>query len=60
MTEADVLEAARELQGVSILEQIDYAVLKKNGHVTVIPKKGRAGDGRSSNAPVGLDYNPNQ
>lgn len=41
--EADVLEAARELQGVSTLEQIDYAVLEKNGHVTVIPKKGKAG-----------------
>ena len=39
--EADVLEAARELQGVSTLEQIDYAVLEKNGHVTVIPKKGK-------------------
>jgi uncharacterized membrane protein YcaP (DUF421 family) len=41
--EADVLEAARELQGVSTLEQIDYAVLEKNGHVTVIPKKGKGG-----------------
>ena len=41
--EADVLEAARELQGVSTLEQIDYAVLEKNGRVTVIPKKGKGG-----------------
>jgi uncharacterized membrane protein YcaP (DUF421 family) len=39
--EADVLEAARELQGVSTLEDIDYAVLEKNGHVTVIPKHGK-------------------
>lgn len=41
--EADVLEAARELQGISSLEQIDYAVLEKNGHVTVIPKKSAGG-----------------
>jgi uncharacterized membrane protein YcaP (DUF421 family) len=41
--EADVLEAARELQGVSTLDQIDYAVLEKNGQVTVIQKKGKGG-----------------
>ena len=39
--EADVLEAARELQGVSTLDEIDYAVLEKNGHVTVVPKAGK-------------------
>ena len=39
--EADVLEAARELQGVSTLDDIDYAVLEKNGHVTVVPKHGK-------------------
>lgn len=39
--EADVLEAARELQGVSSLGDIDYAVLEKNGQVTVIPKQSR-------------------
>lgn len=38
--EADVLEAARELQGVSTLEDIDYAVLEKSGQVTVVPKHG--------------------
>ncbi len=41
--EADVLEAARELQGVSTLGDIDYAVLEKNGHVTVVPKQGKRG-----------------
>ena len=41
--EADVLEAARELQGVGTLEDIEYAVLEKNGHVTVVNKKGRRG-----------------
>lgn len=39
--EADVLEAARELQGISSLGDIDYAVLEKNGQVTVIPKQSR-------------------
>ena len=39
--EADVLEAARELQGVSTLDDIDYAVLEKSGQVTVVPKHGK-------------------
>ena len=41
--EADVLEAARELQGVSTLDDIEYAVLEKNGHVTIVPKQGKRG-----------------
>ena len=41
--EADILEAARELQGVSALDDIEYAVLEKNGHVTVVPKHGKRG-----------------
>ncbi len=41
--EADVLEAARELQGVSTLDDVDYAVLEKNGQVTVITKRARKG-----------------
>ena len=40
---ADILEAARELQGVSMLDDIEYAVLEKNGHVTVVPKYGKRG-----------------
>lgn len=39
--EEDVLEAGRELQGLTSLDQIDYAVLEKNGHVTVVPKGSR-------------------
>jgi uncharacterized membrane protein YcaP (DUF421 family) len=39
--ESDVLEAARELQGVSTLDDVDYAVLEKNGHVTIVPRKSR-------------------
>jgi uncharacterized membrane protein YcaP (DUF421 family) len=38
--DADILESARELQGVSRLDQIDYAIVEKSGNVTVIPKKG--------------------
>ncbi|HJU67540.1 MAG TPA: YetF domain-containing protein [Gemmatimonadaceae bacterium] len=41
--EADVLEAARELQGVSTLDDIEYAVLEKNGQVTIVPKHGKRG-----------------
>jgi uncharacterized membrane protein YcaP (DUF421 family) len=37
--ESDVLEAARELQGISTLGEIEYAVLEKNGHITIVPKK---------------------
>jgi uncharacterized membrane protein YcaP (DUF421 family) len=38
--EADVLEAARELRGISRLDDIDYAVLERNGQITLIPKHG--------------------
>ena len=34
----DVLEAARELQGIERMDQIKYAVLEKNGTITIIPK----------------------
>jgi uncharacterized membrane protein YcaP (DUF421 family) len=43
--EADILEAARELQGLSRLDQIQYAVVEKSGQVTVIPKQGEGGEG---------------
>ncbi|HYE72226.1 MAG TPA: YetF domain-containing protein [Blastocatellia bacterium] len=36
--ESDVLQAARELQGLERLDQIKYAVLERNGGITVIPK----------------------
>lgn len=36
--EADVLEAARELQGLHRLDQIRYAVLEAGGAITIIPK----------------------
>lgn len=36
--EADILSSARELQGLERLDQIKYAVLEKNGTITIIPK----------------------
>jgi uncharacterized membrane protein YcaP (DUF421 family) len=37
--EKDVLHAARELQGLERMEQIKYAVLERNGDITVVPKQ---------------------
>lgn len=34
----DVMEAARELQGLERMEQIKYAVLERSGTITIIPK----------------------
>lgn len=35
--EADILQAARELQGLEQMDQIKYAVLEKSGGITVVP-----------------------
>jgi uncharacterized membrane protein YcaP (DUF421 family) len=35
--ESDILEAARELQGLERLDQIKYAVLERGGKITVVP-----------------------
>lgn len=35
--ESDILEAARQGQGLERLEQIRYAVLERRGNITVIP-----------------------
>jgi uncharacterized membrane protein YcaP (DUF421 family) len=37
--EEDVLHAARELQGLERMEQIKYAVLERNGDITIVPKQ---------------------
>ena len=37
---SDILESARDLQGLSRLDQIQHAVVERNGAVTVIPKEG--------------------
>lgn len=34
----DVLTAARELHGLERMEQIKYAVLERNGRITIVPK----------------------
>ena len=36
--EADILESARELKGLMRLEQIKYAILEKDGTITIIPQ----------------------
>jgi uncharacterized membrane protein YcaP (DUF421 family) len=38
VSEDDILEAARELQGLETLRQIRYAVLERNGDITIVPK----------------------
>jgi uncharacterized membrane protein YcaP (DUF421 family) len=35
----DVLEAARETQGLESIDQIKYAVLERGGQITIVPKK---------------------
>ncbi len=37
--ESEILSAARELQGLERLDQIKYAVLERNGGITIIPKQ---------------------
>ncbi len=37
--EEDVLTSARELQGLERMDQIKYAVLERNGSITIIPKQ---------------------
>ena len=36
--EADIMEPARALQGLERLDQIKYAILEKDGKITIIPK----------------------
>lgn len=37
--EDDVMYAARELQGLERLEQVKYAVLERNGGISIVPKE---------------------
>lgn len=37
--EEDILESAREFQGLQRLDQIRYAILEKDGKITIIPKE---------------------
>lgn len=38
MDDDDILEAAHELQGLERLDQIKYAVLERNGAITIVLK----------------------
>ena len=37
--ERDILQAARESQGLARLDEIQYAVLERNGTISVVPKQ---------------------
>ena len=37
--EQDILSAARQLQGLASLKDVRYAVIEKDGHVTIVPKR---------------------
>jgi uncharacterized membrane protein YcaP (DUF421 family) len=37
--ERDILQAARETQGLARLDQIQYAVLERDGAISVVPKQ---------------------
>lgn len=37
--ESDILEAARNSQGLSRLDQIKFAIVEKNGKISVIPQE---------------------
>lgn len=41
--EAAVMAAARALQGLERLDQIKYAVLERNGVISIIPRGGDGG-----------------
>lgn len=38
--EEDVLEAARSTHGLARLDQVKYAVLERNGSISIIPRRG--------------------
>ncbi|HCS44493.1 MAG TPA: hypothetical protein DIW52_16985 [Pseudomonas sp.] len=39
LIEADVMEAARSSQGIETLDQIKFAILERNGKISVIPQE---------------------
>jgi uncharacterized membrane protein YcaP (DUF421 family) len=36
--EEDILHAARQRQGLTTLEEIEYAILERTGEITIVPK----------------------
>ncbi|HEY0896170.1 MAG TPA: YetF domain-containing protein [Sphingobacteriaceae bacterium] len=39
VSEEDILEAARSAQGLESLDQVKYAILEKDGSISIIPQK---------------------
>ena len=39
---SDIMQAARELQGLERMDQIKFAVLERNGVITVVPRQEKA------------------
>jgi uncharacterized membrane protein YcaP (DUF421 family) len=39
VNEHDILHAARDLQGLGALDEVEYAILEQTGEITIIPKK---------------------
>lgn len=39
INEDEIMEAAREFHGLETLAQVKYAILERNGHITIIPKQ---------------------
>ncbi|MCU7247334.1 DUF421 domain-containing protein [Pseudomonas koreensis] len=39
LVEADVMEAARSSQGIEKIEQIKFAIIERNGKISVIPQE---------------------
>ena len=39
INDTDVLNAARQHQGISTMDDIDYAILEAEGHITIVPKE---------------------
>jgi uncharacterized membrane protein YcaP (DUF421 family) len=37
---SDILEAARRLRGLERMDQIKYAVLERDGKITIVPEAG--------------------
>lgn len=37
--EEDIIEAAREQEGIATLDEIRYAVLERHGQISIIPRR---------------------
>lgn len=48
VSEDDIMESAREHFGLEKMEEIKYAILEKDGQITIIPYKPSQADGLSA------------